>query len=102
MGLLLIAMMFAAHSAALLLDWLLLLLLVRVAATRWQAVILTEVNDAGRPLVDRTLAGVERLWNQVRLPRPLRPHRGILSTAITLCAARLLLTLVTGLVVAVG
>ena len=102
MGLFLITMMFVARAAALLIDWLLLLLLVRVVATRWQAVILKEVNDAARPMVDRAVTSVERMWNQIRPAHRLRPHRRIPTVALTLSVARLLLTAVTGLVVTVG
>lgn len=102
MGLFLIGMMFVAHAAALLIDWLLLLLLVRVVATKWRSVTLKEINEAARPLVDRALAGVERLWNQFRPLQRMRPDRRIPAAAITLSLVRLLLVAVTGLVVVVA
>lgn len=102
MGLLFIAIMFLAHAAALLIDWLLLLLLVRVVVARWQPEILTEVNDAALPFVNRTLACVERMWSQIQPLQRLRWDRRIPAAVITLSLIRLLLAAVTGLVVSVG
>ncbi len=102
MGLFLIAILLVAHAAALLIDLLLLLLLVRVVASRWRAAILLELNDASRPLVDRTLTGVERLWNQIRPVRRLHPNCRIPTAVLALSMVRLLLAAVTGLVVALG
>lgn len=96
MGLFLIAIVFVAHAAALLIDWLLLLLLVRVVAAKWRTVILTEMNDAARPFVDRTIAAVERLW--IRSSLQLPNDRRIAAAAITLSVIRLLCSVMSGVV----
>ncbi len=96
MGLFLIALMFAIHTAALLIDWLLLLLLVRVVATRWQSVVLTEMNDAARPFVNRTIAAVELLW--IRSSLHMTNDRRIAAAAITLSVIRLLCSVMSGVV----
>ena len=96
MGLFFIAVMFVVHAVALLIDWLLLLLLVRVVASRWQAVVLTEMNDAARPFVDRTIAAVERLW--IRSSLQLPNDRRIAAAVITLSVIRLLCSVMSGVV----
>ncbi len=102
MGLFFVAIMLLAYAAALLIDWLLLLLFVRVVADRWHGVIITEVDDAARPLVDRTLRRIDRLWSRIPSRRSLRSERSLPVAAVTLGLVRFLLAVVTGLVVTVG
>lgn len=102
MGLFSVTMICVAHASAILVDWLLILLLLRLVPTRWRTVLLTEMDDAARPLVDRALRHVERLWNRVRPSHSLRCDRRIPAAVIALSLMRLLLAAVTGLVVTVG
>ena len=75
MSLVTFIMISSGQAAGLLLELLALLILIR-AICSWRPVpLLAEFNAAGRPLVDRTLRGVTRLWGRLIPNRPLSPNR---------------------------
>ncbi len=89
MTLVTLSMLVVGQAASLLMDWLIVLILVRALATRCRAGILVELDTAGRPLVDRTLAWVARIWDRLVPDRSLRPRAVLFVASLALCVARL-------------
>lgn len=88
-----------AHCVGVLLDMLGLLILIRTVCT-WRSVgILNEFNEAGRPLVDRTLESIARFWRRLIPDRPLSPIRSLLVTWFAVALARWFLALLARLTV---
>lgn len=71
-----------------LLDMVAVLFVVRVLCCRLSYPILVELNDAGRPLVDRALDRVSRIWQRVVPGRPLSPVRLLLVAWLVIFAFR--------------
>ncbi len=72
-------------------DFVVVLIIVR-AIYRWRAVpVLAEFDHAGKPLVDRTLRRVSKLWNRLLPNRPLDGWRLLVAACIAVSALRILL-----------
>ena len=77
-----------ALGVAVLADFLVVLIIVR-AVCRWRAVpLLAEFDLAGRPLVDRTLRRVSRLWNRLVPNRPIDGWRLLVAACVVVSILR--------------
>ncbi len=54
-----------------LLDFIVVLIVVRVVCSRWRTPWLSEFDEAGRPLVNRALMQTTRMWSRLAPNRPL-------------------------------
>lgn len=81
----------AGYATVLLLDWLMVLMLLRVICRRCPITILLELADSGRPLVDRTAAAVRR-WCDRLLPNHDLSDGGLwLAVVSAIALARLVI-----------
>lgn len=71
-----------AHIVALLLDFLVVLIVVRLACSVRRLPWLAECNDAGRPLVDRATRSAAAWWERAFPDRPLFGRRLLAVTAL--------------------
>ncbi len=79
------------YMCALMIDFMLLLVCIRSINMQWPVVILVEFDQAGRPLIDRTLSVVKCIWQRFVPSRRLRVKQTLLIAAIALCLVRLIL-----------
>ena len=72
-------------------DFVVVLIIVR-AICRWRTVpVLAEFDLAGKPLVDRILRRVARLWNRLLPNRPIDGWRLLVTACIAVSALRVVL-----------
>ncbi|MCH7592221.1 MAG: hypothetical protein IH989_05535 [Planctomycetes bacterium] len=77
-----------ALGVAVLADFVVVLIIVR-AVCRWRAVpLLAEFDLAGRPLVDRTLRRVSRLWSRLVPNRPIDGWRLLAAACVAVSIVR--------------
>ena len=89
MSLVVLVLIALGNGVALLLDIAAVLIVVR-ALRSWRPVpLLVEFDNAGRPLVDRTLRTVTRLWGRIVPQRPLTGGRQLVAAWLAVSAVRL-------------
>lgn len=86
-------------GAALLLDMLALLMVIRVLCDWHSIPILTDFNEAGRPLVDRAVTCLAGVWRWLVPHRMLSPHRGLVVALLFVTALRFCLGVVVSVAV---
>ena len=80
------------HAVGLMLEMVALLIVIRVIC-RWRPVpVLALFDQAGRPLVDKALRCVDRIWRRIVPNRPLSPIRLLVVAWLVVSALRLATT----------
>ena len=87
------------YGAALLLDMLALLMVIRVLCDWHSIPILASFNEAGRPLVDRAVTCLTQVWRRLVPHRMLSPHRGLILALLVVTALRFCLGVVVSVAV---
>ena len=83
----------SGYAAALLLDMIAMLLVVRIICAWRPITILSEFDRAGKPLVDRTLRWTVRLWTRLCPHRALNANGQLLVAWGVICVVRLIFTI---------
>jgi len=93
MEVLILLFLVAGYAAALMIDWVIVLLFLRVISVRWRVTLISELADSGRPLVDRTTAVIQRVWDAALPNRTLHTGHLWMVTALALSVARLVIAI---------
>ncbi len=76
------------YATGLLLDFVALLLVIHAVCRKRVVPVLSEFNEAGRPLIDRTLKRMEDCWHRLVPGRPLSPNRLLILTWLVITLLR--------------
>lgn len=99
MSLVVLLFVAAVHVLLLMIDMIALLLFIRALRTHKRIAVLAEFDQAGKPLVDRTLRYTKILWCRFLPHRRVSQNGHLLVAWVVLLAIRLCVTLLIQVVV---
>ena len=76
------------QALTVLLDFVVVLIVVRGICSRWTTPWLREFDEAGRPLIDRTLNQVRMVWNLMMPRRPMHGFRLLIMAVLVISILR--------------